>query len=273
MANDHLEAKSKKPGHVITNSIGMKLVWIPAGEFVMGTPSSEKGHHVHEGPQHRVQISKPFYLGVTEVTQEEYERVMGENPSQFREVLGKNTSRFPVDSVTWDEAVEFCGKLSAMPTENKAGRAYRLSTEAEWEYACRAGTNTPFSFGFTLSSAQANFNGFHPYGRAPEGNFLQRPTVVGSYRPNAFGLYDMHGNVYEWCSDRYAKDYYKQSKVADPGGPAEGPYRVVRGGGWQAIAAVCRSGERYYDLGDRPPDSDQAPRRYPDYGFRVLCDD
>ena len=149
----------------------------------------------------------------------------------------------------------------------KAGRVYRLPTEAEWEYACRAGTTTPFHFGKSVSSTQANFDGYHPYGGAAHGPFLQRPAAVGSYKYNNFGLFDMHGNVQEWCEDWYDKNYYKNSSLEDPPGPKEGTYRdkpvrVLRGGGWDSIAMVCRSGERSFD---------QPTRRYHDYGFRVVC--
>lgn len=249
-----------------TNSIGMKLSLIPPGEFVMGSPATEKGSSVHEPqPEHRVKITRPFYLGVYPVTQGEYERVMKQNPSQFKEVSGQDAKRFPVDSVTWEEAIEFCRKLSVLADEADAGQVYRLPTEAEWEYACRAGTTTPFHFGKSVSSTQANFDGHHPYGGAASGPFLQRPAAVGSYKCNKFGLYDMHGNVQEWCADWYDKTYYKDSPLEDPPGPKEGTYRdkpvrVLRGGGWDSIAMVCRSGERAFD---------QPTRRYHDYGFRV----
>ncbi len=251
-----------------TNSIAMQFSLVPPGEFVMGSPATEKGSSVHE-PQleHRVNITRSFYLGVYPVTQGQYELVMNQNPSQFKEDSGQDSKRFPVDSVTWEEAVEFCRKLSAFADTVKAGRVYRLPTEAEWEYACRAGTTTPFHFGKSVSSTQANFDGYHPYGGAAHGPFLQRPTAVGSYKYNNFGLFDMHGNVQEWCEDWYDKNYYKNSSLEDPPGPKEGTYRdkpvrVLRGGGWDSIAMVCRSGERSFD---------QPTRRYHDYGFRVVC--
>jgi formylglycine-generating enzyme required for sulfatase activity len=247
---------------VITNSIGMRLTLIPAGEFVMGTPRGERGASLHERPAHRVRISRPFHLGVYEVTQDEFQRVMGSNPSRFRHEPGQDTRRFPVESVTWEEAVAFCRKLTARPEEMEAQRMYRLPTEAEWEYACRAGTTTPFSFGNALASLQANFDGAHPYGAAAPGPYRQRLLPVGSFKANAFGLYDMHGNVFEWCADPYARDYYRKAPAVDPPGPAEGPHRVLRGGGWNSAAMSCRSGERTFD----------APtRRYAEYGFRTAC--
>jgi formylglycine-generating enzyme required for sulfatase activity len=258
-------AESVKPGSVISNSIAMKLVRIPAGAFVMGTPDTEKHHRENEGPQHQVGISKPFFMGVHEVTQKEYESVMGKNPSFFKEVEGQDTDRFPVERVHFAEAVEFCEKLSARAGEVESRRAYRLPTEAEWEYACRSGTQTAVHFGDTLSSRQANFNGAHPYGPAgkiPPGPDLRRPCVVGSYKPNAFGLYDMHGNVAEFVSDWYEKDYYAKSAAVDPEGPATGDLRLLRGGGWKAVGNFCRSGARYFERPDRT---------YEDHGFRVVC--
>ncbi len=253
-ARRHQDAWSKHLGQPreITNSIGMKLVLIPPGEFMMGSPESEKRHLSHEGPQHRVRITRPFYLGVYEVTQEAYERVMGTNPSDFSRdgrdgnwVSGQDTSRFPVESVTWNDAVEFCRRLSVLPAERSAGREYRLPTEAQWEYACRAGTTTPFHFGSVLNGRQANCGGNNPYGTSEKGPYLRRTTTVGSYGANGFGLYDMHGNVWEWCSDWYDENYYANSPVDDPQGPASGLHRVSRGGGWLSYAWGCRSADRY----------------------------
>ncbi|HEX7378460.1 MAG TPA: SUMF1/EgtB/PvdO family nonheme iron enzyme, partial [Pirellulales bacterium] len=221
-------------GAQVTNSIGMKLTLIPAGEFMMGSPDSEEGWSKDEGPRHRVRITKPFYLGVYEVTQAEYERVMGENPSYFSSggdgassVSGLNTGRFPVESVSWEDAVAFCGKLSDFAGERAAGRRYRLPTEAEWEYACREGATTPFSFGSQLNGREANCAGNYPYGTTEKGPLLERTTTVGSYRANAFGLFDMHGNALEWCADWYDSDYYATSPVNDPPGSAAGSFRVI----------------------------------------------
>src|SRR5262245_38422309 len=165
----------------LTNSIGMKLVRIPAGEFLMGSPDGDREARDDEKPRHRVRITRPFYLGAYEVTQGENRRVMGANPSFFSptgpgrdRVKGLDADRLPVEQVTWHQAVAFCRKLSELPAEKKARRAYRLPTEAEWEYACRAGTTTQFAFGDSLSSTQANFNGTYPFGGAPRGPFLSR---------------------------------------------------------------------------------------------------
>lgn len=240
---------------IITNAIGMRLVAISAGEFRMGSPDSDKDGSEDEKPQHRVRITQPFYLGAFEVTQAEFERVMGRNPSFFApsgpgkdRVKGVDTQRFPAEQIRWVDAVEFCRRLSEMPEEKKARRRYRLPTEAEWEYACRAGTTTPYYVGNGLSSKQANFNGNHPGSDAAKGPFLARTTQVGSYPPNAFGLYDMHGNVWEWCADWYGRGYYRESPVDDPRGPKTGSMRVIRGGEWYADGKDCRSAFRYADV-------------------------
>ncbi len=237
----------------LTNSIGMKLAWIPAGIFRMGSLGAEEGHQHYEGPQHEVTITRPFYLGVYPVTQEQYEQVMGVNPSCFSpqgpgsaRMGDLDTRDFPVECVSWQDAQDFCRRLSQREEEWQRGRVYRLPTEAEWEYACRGGrsSSTPFCFGECLSSALANCNGHHPYGFAPVGPYLERTTVVGSYPANAFGLYDVHGNVWEWCADWFANHYYSQSPRADPPGPPAGEGRIIRGGSWGAHAEECRSARR-----------------------------
>jgi formylglycine-generating enzyme required for sulfatase activity len=255
----------------LTNSIGMKFVKIPAGKFLMGSPESEVGSRIDERPVHEVEISRPFWLGVYEVTQAEYERVTGSNPSYFsatgagaKKVAGISTERFPVEQVSWVEADEYCKKLSALPEEMKAGRAYRLPTEAQWQYACRAGTTTPFHYGPALGSQDANINGNFPYGGAPRGPFLGRTTKVGSYRPNAFGVYDMHGNVAEMVADWYGRFYYKTSPSVDPPGPEQGADRVVLGGSWGTDAGRCRSGFRR---------SNATSGKAYFFGFRVVCEE
>jgi formylglycine-generating enzyme required for sulfatase activity len=253
----------------ITNAIGMKLILIPAGKFLMGSPADEIERDADE-LQHEVTITKPFYMGVYEVTQGQYQKVMGKNTSHFNPKNG-GTPDHPADQVTWEEAGQFCGKLSAFQAERSAGRTYRLPTEAEWEYACRAGTKTAFHFGASLSSKQANFNGRYPYGGAEEGPYLQRTVKVGSYQPNAFGLYDMHGNVAEWCSDWYDENYYRNSPKEDPRGPPNGVlptgfgefYHVVRGGCWLDEGRGCRAAYRFRYM---PSD------RYRLVGFRVVCE-
>jgi formylglycine-generating enzyme required for sulfatase activity len=233
----------------VVNAIGLKLVLIPAGEFRMGSSTSEAFRNEDE-LLHDVTIARPFYLGIYEVTQAQYQKVVGTNPSWFvagREntrLRTKDTSHHPVDSVTWNEAAAFCAKLSDLPEEKKAARFYRLPTEAEWEYACRAGTTTVFHYGDNLDSEKANFNGLSPYGQDRRGPFLRTTCKVAEYKPNALGLYDMHGNVQEWCADWYAADYYAKSPKENPQGPDSGSERVVRGGSWVTSANLSRSAAR-----------------------------
>ena len=242
------------------SGVSMKLVYIPAGEFMMGSGESAeqvarkgdgkvewfKGEH----PQHRVRLSKDFYMGVHEVTQAQYRAVMGKNPSGFS---GDN---LPVEMVSWNDAEEFCRKLSS-----KEGKTYRLPTEAEWEYSCRAGTATPFNTGATISTDQANYNGNYTYGSDRKGVYREKTTPVGSFRPNAWGLYDMHGNVWEWCSDWYI-DSYTNAETTDPQGPSSGTARVFRGGVWGYGPRICRSASR---------NSTFNCRYYGDWGgFRVV---
>jgi formylglycine-generating enzyme required for sulfatase activity len=215
----------------------------------MGSPPGERERHPDE-EQHEVKITRPFYLGISPVTQQQYETVARTNPSHFGptgggrgHVRGLRTADLPVESVSWEGAVAFCARLSELPAEREAGRVYRLPTEAEWEYSCRAGTTTTFHFGPSLSAGQANFNGQHPYG-ATEGPYLERTSPVGLYPPNALGLWDMHGNVWEWCQDWYHEAYYRETPRADPRGPASGSRRVLRGGGWYSYARNCRSANR-----------------------------
>ena len=234
----------------LTNSIGMTLVMIPKGTFMMGSPESEEGRDEDE-VQHEVTLSKDFYLGVTEVTQAQYQKVMGENPSYFRgdKVQGDSSSH-PVEEVSWEDAVEFCERLSELPEEKKAGLVYRLPTEAEWEYACRAGSKTAFSFG-DESGSLGDFAWFRD-------NSELKTQSVGEKKPNAWGLYDMHGNVWEWCSDWFGK--YPGKAVSDPAGPEKGSDRVLRGGSWHYEAAYFRSAYRHRDLPSFRDD---------DIGFRV----
>jgi formylglycine-generating enzyme required for sulfatase activity len=293
-ATEHQEGWAKHLGVPveITNSIGMKLVLIPPGEFMMGSPKEliegelkrtheelnrikfdeiYKDHLLDEEPQHRVRITRSFYLGTYLVTQEEYQRGMGTNPSEFSatgkhkdgRVAGQDTKRFPVDNVSWDDAIEFCRKLSELPEERAAGRSYRLPTEAQWEYACRAGSTG--RYGFSLNRPDPHPNPL-PEGEGMlsdygwfSGNSCGVPHAVGGKKPNAWALYDMHGNVWQWCQDWYDRDYDAASPMDDPSGPPKGYLRVYRGGCWICSAELCRSAfrnavgprTRSYDLGFR----------------------
>ncbi len=277
----------------IENSIGMKMTLIPPGEFMMGSPESEEGRWGDEGPQHRVRITRPFYLGKYQVTVEEFRafvdatdyetdaeregwgfevsfmrRVLSGEigteeiqqraqanahldlssiPEEYRDsargVVSRGASwrspgmeqheEHPVLNLSWNDAVAYCRWLS-----EEEGREYRLPTEAEWEYACRSGTTTRYYFGDD-AGALAEYAWYR-------GNSGFRPHRVGQKRPNAWGLYDMHGNVSEWCSDWYSSDYYANSPLEDPAGPESGSLRVHRGGSWLFTAGICRSADRYW---------------------------
>jgi formylglycine-generating enzyme required for sulfatase activity len=253
----------------MVNSIGMKFALIPAGTFLMGSPPGEKQRSKDE-EQHEVTLTRPFYLGVFPVTQAQWQAIMGSNPSYFcatgegkDEVRGMRTDDFPVEQVSWEDVMDFLKKLAALKEEREAGREYRLPTEAEWEFACRGGAAEyqVFHYGNSLSSTQANYNGSYPYGGASEGPYLERTSEVGAYEPNGFGLFDMHGNVWEWCSDWYDTDYYKTSPRRDPAGPAEGTSRVLRGGSWDCFGQRCRSAWR---------NGTEPTNRYAYLGFRVV---
>jgi formylglycine-generating enzyme required for sulfatase activity len=271
----------------IINSIGMKLVLIPAGKFTMGSPKEEKDRSRFDEEQHEVELTKPYYLGVYEVTQGQFKKVMGYNPSFFstdgqrkkgveyerggpaggkQKVKGLDTSDFPVENVSWEEAAEFCKKLSALEKETAAGRVYRLPTSAEWEYACRAGASpsTQFHTGKTLSSEQANFDASRKGNRPDLGSSLGRTCKVGSYKPNAWGLYDMHGNVFEWCSDwcgAVTENAPPPGPQRDPVGPSEGAQRVLRGGCWESWVEGCRTAFQ---------GREEPHERQPGFGFRVV---
>jgi formylglycine-generating enzyme required for sulfatase activity len=234
--------------------VKLELVLIPAGEFMMGSPANEAERGKDEGPQHKVRLTKPFYMGKHEVTQEQWERVMGNNPSHFK------GAKHPVEKVSWNDTQEFIKKLNARVGEKGA---FGLPTESEWEYACRAGTGTPFHTGNTISTDQANYDGNYTYGAGRKGAYREKTMPVGSLASNAFGLYDMHGNVYEWCQDWFA-DKYPGGERTDPPGPATGQYRVLRGGSWNLDPWNCRSAYR----GGVPPAG-----RSNIGGFRLLCRD
>ena len=217
--------------------IKLDMVLIPAREFQMGSPESEK-YHQDNALQHEVTLTKPFYMGKYEVTQEQWESVMGNSPSSRTK-----GAKLPVTNVSWEDCQEFIKKLN-----EKTSGGYRLPTEAEWEYACRAGTTTAYSVGDKITPKDANYRD----------SKIGEPVAVGSYKPNAFGLYDMHGNVWEWCEDWYAD--YQAGAVTDPKGPATGERRVLRGGSFNFYVWNTRSSFRF----NLSPTS-----RYLFYGFRL----
>jgi formylglycine-generating enzyme required for sulfatase activity len=231
------------------NGVMLEMVSIPGGSFKMGSPESEAQRESRESPQHNVTI-QPFFMGKFTVTQEQYQAVMGENPSQFQG--GKK----PVESVTWDNAVEFCAKISKI-----TGKVYRLPSEAEWEYACRAGTTNPFYFGETITTDLANYDGNHIYGSAPKGQYRKQTMDVGSFPANAFGLYDMHGNVWEWCQDNWHENYEGAPSNGTPWLNSDNNYRMLRGGSWSNNPGFCRCAFRNWDV---------RGSGYADIGFRVV---
>ncbi|MGK7911222.1 MAG: SUMF1/EgtB/PvdO family nonheme iron enzyme [Synechococcus sp.] len=252
------------------NGVALEMIAIPGGGFWMGSPEREEGRDWYEefdeslvdveGPQHRVNL-QPFWMGKYPVTQAQWMEVAA--LPKVKEELTPQPSHFfgldrPVEQISWFEAVEFCDRLS-----QQTGKDYRLPSEAEWEYACRARTVTPFSFGPTISTDLANYNGNYIYGKGSKGEYREQTTPVGTFKANAFGLYGMHGNVWEWCADHWHANY----EGAPPGGTpwikgGDKNYRVLRGGSWDYGPQDCRSACRSWDF---------PGYRYRFYGFRVAC--
>jgi formylglycine-generating enzyme required for sulfatase activity len=245
------------------DGIQLELVKIPGGRFQMGAPKGEARSDDDERPQHLVTVPE-FWLGKYPVTQAQYQAVMGKNPSHFTD----DGANRPVERVIWDDAVAFCQALS-----QRTGRVYRLPSEAEWEYACRAGTTTPFYFGPTITTDLANYRGTdlqyqgttYPghYGQGPKGIFREQTTPVGQFPPNALGMYDLHGNIWEWCQDVWHDSY----DAAPTDGSAwltggDQDRRVLRGGSWGSAPEFCRSAIR---------DRDAPGLTNGGVGFRVLC--
>jgi len=233
------EAKNGRPR--------MEWVAIPSGTFMMGSPDSETDRGNDEGPRHQVTLSG-FKMSKYEVTFAQYDAFCEATGRSKPNDYGWGRGNRPVINVSWHDATDFAQWMGC-----------RLPTEAEWEYACRAGTSTPFNTGSCLSTAQANYDGNYPYSYCIKGSYLERTQPVGSYAPNAWGLYDMHGNVYEWCSDWYGS--YPSSAQTNPSGPASGSYRVLRGGSWNDLGRDCRSALR-----NNPGPS----YRYSNMGFRLV---
>jgi formylglycine-generating enzyme required for sulfatase activity len=262
-AQGQITKRSRGQAEFFTEDLGngviLEMVAIPGGLFLMGSPENEEGRSDSETPHHYVSI-QPFFMGEFPITQAQWAAVaafdkvniyLNPDPSHF-----KSANR-PVEQVSWDDAVEFCARLS-----KKTGKIYRLPSEAEWEYACRAGTTTPFYFGETITTELANYNGTYTYGSASKGEFRERTTDVGKFPANSFGLFDMHGNVLEWCQDEWHENYNN----APIDGSAwlsnsSNQYRLLHGGSWQTYPRNCRSANRNYDS--------RGFRNY-DVGFRVV---
>jgi len=250
-------------------NMALEMVLIPSGRFIMGAPKQEEGSEKNERPQHEVSIQQ-FFLGKYPITQAQYLAIMGENPSRFKDE--PDSPNHPVENVLWEDAVEFCRRLS-----KRTGKEYRLPSEAEWEYACRGMTEPPvaflageskkiyppFHFGETIDAEVANYRTTKVYGRGKEGEYRGKTTPVGSFKvANAFGLFDMHGNVYEWCADTWHSNY--------EGAPEDGSAwiehnetsHLLRGGSWNDNPDDCRSAYRFLNHADY--------RNY-NIGFRVAC--
>ena len=254
------------------NGIQLEMVMIPNGTFMMGSPKTketEKGSRDNERPDHQVTI-KAFCLGKYQVTQAQWKAVaafpqvnkeLKLDPSRFKgDGSTSLTNHRPVEQVSWEDAVEFCDRLS-----RHTKRQYRLPSEAEWEYACRAGTTTPFHFGETITTDLVNYNGNYTYGQGSKGVYRKETTEVGSFGvANNFGLYDMHGNVWEWCQDDWHSNY--EDAPTDGSGwldiEKSNNRKLLRGGSWYYSPGHCRSAYRYYYNLDYGNDS---------IGFRVVC--
>lgn len=243
------------------NGVGLTLMLIPAGEFVMGAPVEEPESLIQERPQHRVRVAQ-FLMGRYPVTQAQWRVVAGYD--RIDRELDPNPSRFkgdnrPVERVSWEDGQEFCRRLSA-----RTGKEYRLPSEAEWEYGCRAGTETPFHYGETITSELANYNGSYTYNNGPKGEDRGETTEVGLFPANEWGLHDMHGNVWEWCEDGYHGSYEGAPEHRSDwlGSDRENTEKVLRGGSWFGNPGNCRSACRYYDSRDFISFG---------IGFRVCC--
>jgi formylglycine-generating enzyme required for sulfatase activity len=230
---------------------------IPAGRFLMGSPPDEPERRANESPQHEVRLAEPFAVGAYEVTFDDYDRCCDSTKRERPADNGWGRGNRPVINVSWNDAQAYCAWLS-----KETGRTYRLPTEAEWEYACRAGTDTPFHFGARITADQANFDGNYTYNGSAKGEYRGKTVPVGSFPPNAFGLHDMHGNVWEWCQDAWHGSYDGAPQDGSAWHGGGGVARVVRGGSWNFNARLCRAAYR----------DDFDPRyRFDNIGFRVCC--
>jgi formylglycine-generating enzyme required for sulfatase activity len=240
----------------LSGSIDLAMVKIPAGSFIMGSPNDELSRQVHEEPQHQVTLAEPFFMAKYPITKTQW-NVVAALPEVRQPLPRFRASNRPVEKASWLDAVEFCARLS-----QHTGRSYRLPTEAEWEYACRGGTTTPFYFGETITPDVVNCKSTQPYGAAPKGESRKKTTDVGQFPANAFGLYDMHGNVWEWCQD-YWHDNYDGAPTNGSAwlSPDEDEMRILRGGSYAYNPESCRSAIR----GRTAPDFSY------DTGLRVVC--
>ena len=262
-SGDVVSKYGSKPNYFVKSALDLEMIWVEPGTFTMGSPESQtsrsRNYETWRETQHEVTLTQGFYLGKYEVTQAQYKKVMGKNPSRFK------GNKLPVEVVSWNDAVTFCEALTKMELQNNYGRddysenkittgswEFNLPTEAQWEYACRAGTTTAYSWGDTISTSDANYDNTNRY------PLKGRTTNVGSYKANPWGFFDMHGNVWEWTSDWYAA--YGSGAVTDPEGPATGSTRVIRGGCWSTISWLLRSAQR---------GSSKPSYRVNSMGFRV----
>jgi len=263
----------------LADDLALTLLWVPPGRFWMGSPQSEPEHHASEGPQHLVQL-QGFFMGQTPITQAQWRAVAGwepregerwgrelkPQPSHFQKGAAAqffkdeaSTDGRPVEGVSWDDAMEFCSRLS-----QRRGRTYTLPSEAQWEYACRAGTTTPFAFGETLSDQLANYNASYTYGNGLKGTYRKQTTPVGMFPANAWGFKDMHGNVLEWCLDHVHEGYEGAPEDGSAWLSEDGVDRQLRGGSWDYNPWNCRSASRntlFFLLGEATHV----------LGFRVVC--
>jgi formylglycine-generating enzyme required for sulfatase activity len=233
--NSHTKSFARFFPEDLGNSTLLEMVYIPGGKFMMGSPYREAGRENCENPQHQVTVAS-FYAGKYPITQAQWEAVMGNNLSYYK------GEKHPVEQVSWNDAVEFCDKISL-----QTGKKYRLLSEAEWEYACRAGTTTPFHFGEIITTYLVNYSGRKASANASKGLYRGETTDVGSFPPNAFGLYDMHGNVSEWCGDKWHQNYEGAPTDGSCWESHAGRGRVVRGGYWDSFAVHSRSAYRSWN--------------------------
>ncbi|MFM6590068.1 MAG: SUMF1/EgtB/PvdO family nonheme iron enzyme [Microcystis panniformis] len=269
---EQIEKESKQSQYFredLGNDITLEMVAIPGGTFTMGSPANEKDSYGDERPQHQVTVP-PFFLGKYPITQAQWRAIASRTDLKVKQDLDLNPARFkdrpdsdrrPVEQVNWYDAIEFCARLSKLTVRV---REYRLPSEAEWEYACRAGTTTPFYFGETITGELANYTAGYTYSGEPKGQYRQQTTPVGKFPPNAFGLYDMHGNVWEWCADTWHDNY--------DGAPRDGSLWIengndncspLRGGSWGNNPHFCRSAYRNYN--------NRRVNHFFNNGFRVVC--